>query len=48
MGQMHMVGMDLVNQMYAPHGFQHTGGYMLPEFTNTCQTVPQLVRCTEF
>lgn len=28
MGQMHVVGTDLVNQMYAPHSFQHAGGWL--------------------
>lgn len=37
MGQMHMVSVDLVNQMCAPYSFQHTGVYRLPEFKNTCQ-----------
>ena len=32
MGQMHMVGVDLVNQMYVPHSFQHAGVFLLPEF----------------
>lgn len=43
MGQMHTMGMDLVNQTYAPHNIQHPDDDTLPEFTDTCQAVAQLV-----
>lgn len=39
MGQVHVAGVGLVNRMYVPHSFQHTGVGMRPEFPNTCRAV---------